>query len=124
MQTVAMLENSEIEALKNLSKAVPLILKALEEKGMPARSKNTEIPDFGMLCIEQITSSAKEGRVGILPISRTTWLRLIRKGYVPKGELLIGNKLAWRVADIREIVKRVESGEFMNINLSDEESNT
>ena len=76
-----------------------------------------DIPDWSLLSIDQITSSRKAGRVGFLPISRSTWLQLVKKGFIPDGVLIFAGKSAWPVSVVREAAERLKAGEFTNIDL-------
>ena len=80
-------------------------------------SKNLNLPDFALLTIRDITSSAKEGRVGILPISRITWLKLIEHGFAPKGQQMIGRTLGWTVLQVREVAEKISRGELKHLKL-------
>lgn len=49
--------------------------------------------------------------VGLLPISRTTFYDMIRRGKAPKPQK-IGAASVWSAADIIALVERVKSGTF------------
>ena len=77
----------------------------------------SDFPDWALLGIDQITSSRKAGRVGLLPISRSTWLKLVEKGLVPRGAMLVANKIGWPVSVVREAAEKLNSGAFTKIDL-------
>ena len=82
-----------------------------------ANCNYSDIPDWGMLWVEQITSSTKSGRIGVLPISKSTWYQLVKKGLIPEGVKIIGKKVAWSVDTVKEIAQRMANGEFTNVDL-------
>ena len=77
-----------------------------------ATSSNT-LPETGFIRLAQIVgqkadpSKYKRKRVeiiGLLPISRTTFLNGVKSGKYPKPIKLGERTTAWRVEDIRELI--------------------
>ena|GEM_PF-6286057 len=75
------------------------------------------IPDWAMFDVNAITSSKKSGRDGLLSICRSTWLQLVKKGLVPPGTRIIGKKVVWSAAVVKDVAERMLAGEFADIDL-------
>lgn len=54
--------------------------------------------------LKEIVSCPKEGREGLLPISRTTFLVGVKKGHYPKPVRLSAQRQAWRAIDLKPLV--------------------
>ncbi len=60
--------------------------------------KKTElnIPEIGFIRMPQV--------LGVIPVSRGTWLDMVKDGRAPKAVKLGPRIIAWRVEDIRNFI--------------------
>jgi prophage regulatory protein len=64
------------------------------------------LPQTGFLKIHYIIGDAKKGIIGIYPVSRASWYQGIKSGKYPQPVHLGGGRSsAWRVEDIRDLLK-------------------
>ena len=63
------------------------------------------LPDHGFLRLKQIIGDRKKGIPGIIPVSRGTWLLGVKLGYYPKPVRIGVRAVAWRVEDIRDLIR-------------------
>lgn len=68
------------------------------------------IPGGGFLRASQIVNRPAKGsepaRVGLIPVSRATWLAGVKSGRYPKPTKALGPHItAWSVASIREFIE-------------------
>ena len=67
------------------------------------------IPETGFLRLSQIIGSKKENIAPIIPVGRTTWLMGVKSGDYPQPVKLSPRTVAWRVEDIRQLIKNLEA---------------
>jgi len=67
------------------------------------------IPETGFLRLKQIIGD-KKTIPPLIPISRTSFLNSVKSGKYPQPIKLGERSVAWRVEDIRELIKRLERG--------------
>ncbi len=68
------------------------------------------LPETGFLRLQDIIGNPKKGIKGIIPVSRTTWWRGVKKGIYPQPVKISARTTAWRVEDIKELVTRLANG--------------
>lgn len=66
-----------------------------------AQQVSIHFPESGFVRIKQVLS--------IIPIGRTSWYAGIKQGKYPAGIRLGARTTAWRVEDIRALVKKLGS---------------
>lgn len=62
------------------------------------------LPETGFLRLRDILPDRKNGRPGLIPVSRSTWWAGVKSGKFPSGVLLGPNTRAWRVEDIKALI--------------------
>ncbi len=65
----------------------------------------SQLPSTGYLRIHQILGDAKRGIPAIYPISKSAWWAGVRDGRYPASVKLGPRTTAWRVEDIRTLIK-------------------
>lgn len=65
------------------------------------------LPETGFLRLKQILGDPKAGIPPIIPVKKSTWWAGIKMGLYPPGVNLSARTTAWRVADIRDLIKRL-----------------
>ena len=71
---------------------------------MPHRN---HLPPEGFVRLKDII-----GPTGLIPISRSGWYAGIKAGRFPKPTKILGPRTAaWRVDEIRELIRRIEPSE-------------
>jgi prophage regulatory protein len=70
-----------------------------------ATSTIDSIPSTGFLSINQITSCKAQGRVGILPVARSTWIKGVESGQFPKPVRFGARLVLWKAEDVRLVVE-------------------
>jgi len=63
------------------------------------------LPETGLLRARQIIGDRKRGIPGIVPVSASTWHAGVASGRYPAPVRLGPNTVAWRVEDIRALVR-------------------
>ena len=79
-----------------------------------ATLKNTQIPATGFVRLPQIIGNHKADPPipGPIPVSESTWWNGVKSGRFPAPVKLGPNITAWRVEDIKNLIKRLsENGE-------------
>jgi len=66
-----------------------------------------ELPETGYLRLSQIIGNKKTGQPAIYPVSKSTWWSGVKSGRFPKPVKLSERCTAWRVEDIRSLLKKV-----------------
>jgi predicted DNA-binding transcriptional regulator AlpA len=68
-----------------------------------------QLPEIGYLRLPQIIgdTSAKPPIPAVIPVSKSTWWEGVKSGRFPKPVKLGPRITAWRVEDIRALIKRV-----------------
>ena len=61
-----------------------------------------EFPETGFLRLSQVLS--------FIPVGKTCWWDGVKSGRFPKPVKLSDRCTAWRVEDIRELIKRISEG--------------
>lgn len=76
---------------------------------MEVQSKNqlNVLPAEGFIRLKQIIGDAKQNLPPVIPVGRTTWLSGVAKGTYPQPVQLSERTVAWRVADIRALIKKL-----------------
>ena len=69
------------------------------------------LPDHGFLRLKQIIGDRANGVPGIIPVSRGTWLMGVKLGLYPKPVRVGKRAVAWRVEDIRDLIRSLGSEE-------------
>ena len=69
-----------------------------------------QLPETGYLRLSQIIGNKKTGRPAIYPVSKSTWWSGVKSGRFPKPVKLSERCTAWRVEDIRALIRRTERG--------------
>lgn len=64
------------------------------------------LPEEGYIRLPQVLS--------VMPVSRTTWWRGIKKGKFPKSTPLSDGTVGWDVEDIRKLLKDIKMGNLYN----------
>jgi hypothetical protein len=64
-----------------------------------------QLPETGFLRLSQIIGDPKRGIPPIFPIGKTAWWEGVRSGRFPKPVKLGPRITAWRVEDIRNLIK-------------------
>ncbi|WP_036247138.1 AlpA family transcriptional regulator [Methylobacter sp. BBA5.1] len=67
------------------------------------------LPNTGFLRLHNIIGNKKTNTPAIIPVSRTSWLEGVKSGKYPKPVKLGERSVAWRVDDIRELVKKLSA---------------
>ncbi|WP_020157043.1 helix-turn-helix transcriptional regulator [Methylobacter marinus] len=67
------------------------------------------LPNTGFLRLATIIGDKKANTPAIIPVSRTSWLEGVKSGKYPKPVKLGERSVAWRVDDIRELVKKLSA---------------
>lgn len=65
-----------------------------------------DIPELGFMRLKQVLK--------VIPLGQTCWLDGVRSGRFPKPVKLSARCTAWRVEDIRELIKRLSNGSPAN----------
>ena len=67
-----------------------------------------QLPEIGYLRLPQIIgdTSAKPPIPAVIPVSKSTWWEGVKSGRFPKPVKLGPRITAWRVEDIRALIKR------------------
>lgn len=65
------------------------------------------LPETGFLRLKQIIGDTKAGIPPIIPVKKSTWWAGIKMGLYPIPVRLSARTTAWRVADIRDLIKRL-----------------
>lgn len=70
---------------------------------------NDNLPETGFVRLPQIIGSRKTNppTEGPIPISPSTWWLGVREGRYPKPVKLSAHTTAWRVEDIRELIREL-----------------
>lgn len=63
-------------------------------------TNKTKYPPGSKVRVGAIVGNPRKGIVGLLPISRSTWLNWARKGIVPKGEKIGAGTVVWKIEDV------------------------
>ena len=69
-----------------------------------------QLPETGYLRLSQIVGNKKSGLPALIPISKSTWWAGVKSGRYPKPVKLSERCTAWRVEDIRALIKRTAGG--------------
>jgi prophage regulatory protein len=71
------------------------------------------LPETGFLRLPQIVGNphAVPPILGLIPVSKSTWLKGVRSGRFPQPVKLSARTTAWRVEDIRELIEHLKGGE-------------
>lgn len=69
----------------------------------------TFIPETGFLRLSQIIGNPAAGIPAIIPVSRSSWYAGIQAARFPRPIQLTERSVAWRVADIRALIEKLES---------------
>lgn len=64
-----------------------------------------QLPSTGYLRLPQIIGDAKRGIPAIFPVSKSAWWAGVRDGRYPASVKLGPRTTAWRVEDIRTLIK-------------------
>lgn len=67
------------------------------------------IPETGYLRLSQIIGDKKANIPPIIPVGRTTWLMGVKDGTYPSPVKLSPRTVAWKVEDILQLIKDLES---------------
>jgi len=67
------------------------------------------IPSTGYLRLQDIIGSRKKLIPAIIPVGRTTWLEGVKSGIYPSPITLGERCVAWRVEDIHDLIKQIDS---------------
>lgn len=74
--------------------------------------KLNPLPESGFVRLRQIIGDPKAGVPPIFPVSRSSWYAGIKSGRYPAPVKLSPRCTAWKVDDIRSLVKEIcKSGE-------------
>lgn len=65
------------------------------------------LPSEGYVRISQIVNNREKGTVGVIPVCAATWWNGVRSGKYPKPVKLGPRTTAWKVEDIRALVKQM-----------------
>ena len=65
-------------------------------------SKSSSLPETGFVRLSSIV-----GPTGPIPVGKSTWWAGVNSGRFPKPVKLGPRITAWRVEDIRELIKRI-----------------
>lgn len=65
-----------------------------------------------LLPISAITST--KTRVGLLPVSKSTFLNLVKRGLAPAGKQLFGRTRFWALGEIQKFSENFEGGQKEN----------
>jgi len=75
---------------------------------MPKKKTETySIPTEGFIRESQIIGNKEKGIPPIIPVGRTTWLNGVETGIYPKPVKLSERCKAYRVEDIRALIKKL-----------------
>jgi len=66
-----------------------------------------QLPETGYLRLAQIVGNKKADLPAIIPVSKSTWWAGVKSGLYPKPVKLSERCTAWRVEDIRSLIKKV-----------------
>lgn len=64
-----------------------------------------ELPEEAYLRLKQVLT--------YVPVSTSGWYAGVKEGIYPKSVSLSANTKAWRVSDIKELLRRIESGDLL-----------
>jgi len=67
-----------------------------------------QIPSTGYLRLSQILGNSKTPP--LIPVGKSTWWDGVKSGRYPKPVKLSERCTAWRVEDIRELIKKLAEG--------------
>lgn len=72
----------------------------------------TSLPETGFLrdtdIVGRKATKRRPGKIGLLPISRSTWWAGVRSGRYPQPTRLLGNRITcWRVEDVLALIEAV-----------------
>ncbi len=72
------------------------------------------LPDGGFLRVSQIVNVPAKGdkpaQVGVIPVSRATWLAGVKSGRYPAPTRALGPHItAWTVASIRQLIEQASA---------------
>ena len=70
---------------------------------MTYTDQSTSLPETGFLRLPQVLQ--------IVPVGKSTWWAGVKDGRYPKGQKLSPRTTAWKVEDIRKLVKDLSSEE-------------
>ena len=72
------------------------------------------LPEVGFLRLSQIIGNpnAVPPIIPIIPVKKSCWWAGVKSGRFPAAVKLGPNTTAWRVEDIRSLIKRLEEGEY------------
>lgn len=73
---------------------------------MNPKLDNNPIPEFGFLRLPDVLK--------IIPVSRSSWWAGVQEGKYPKGIKLGPRTTAWRVEDIRNLVREINTSNSTN----------
>jgi predicted DNA-binding transcriptional regulator AlpA len=73
----------------------------------PKPLKSVPLPDTGFVRMWQFLGDEKRGILPIIPISRTTFLNKVKSGEYPQPKKLGVSTNAWKVEDIRALIKKM-----------------
>ena len=65
------------------------------------------LPEIGFVKLPQIIGDKEKGIAPIIPVSKTTWYDGIKNGIYPEPVRLSERSSAWRVEDIRELIRKL-----------------
>jgi len=68
---------------------------------MTYTDQSTSLPETGFLRLPQVLK--------IVPVGKSTWWAGVKDGRYPKGQKLSPRTTAWKVEDIRKLVKDLSS---------------
>lgn len=71
--------------------------------------KNNPLPETGFVRLPQIIGDKKSNPPvsAIIPVSKSTWWNGVKSGRFPKPVKLGPRTTAWRVEDIKKLIKEV-----------------
>ena len=65
------------------------------------------LPEDGFVRLSQIVGDPKAKQPGVIPIGKSSWWEGVKSGHFPQPVKLGPRITAWRVEDIRALIKRL-----------------
>lgn len=63
------------------------------------------LPETGFVRLNQIVGDSRKGIPAIIPISKSSWWAGVKSGRYPKAVKLSERTTAWKIEDIRALIK-------------------
>lgn len=75
-----------------------------EHESKAGKAESMILPNTGFLRLNRVLE--------FIPVSASTWWKWVKSGHAPASRSLSKTVTVWRVEDIRELIDKINAGEF------------